>query len=232
MNTTVFKRALTMSLPVMGGYLVLGFAFGLLAVSSGIPWYFTTIMSLVVFAGSAQFVLVGLLAKSAPLMSIMVTILLVNSRHLFYGISFIGFFRTMERYRPYMIFSLTDETYAILSLVRNQNIPEKEKRELSFSIAALDQSYWVIGSTIGALFISFIPFDTSGVEFSMTALFTVILIEQLKSGGHLSIAAAAVVSGTAFLLLFGAQAFLLPSLFFMLFSLLFVFSLGRRRNVV
>ena len=217
-----------MSLPVMGGYLVLGFAFGLLVVSSSIPWYFATIMSVFVFAGSAQFVLVGLLAKSAPLMSILVTIALVNSRHLFYGLSFIDFFRLMGRYRPYMIFSLTDETYAILSLIQQQHIDEQEKKELSFTIAALDQSYWVIGSTLGALFISFIPINTSGVEFSMTALFTVILIEQLKSNGQYKIAGIALIVGSLFLVVCGPNAFLLPALFFILATLLFVYKIQRK----
>jgi 4-azaleucine resistance transporter AzlC len=212
----------------MGGYLVLGFAFGLLVVSSGISWYFATIMSLFVFAGSGQFVLIGLLAQKAPYMSILITIFLINSRHIFYGISFIDFFRSMGNKKYYMIFSLTDETYAMLSLVQQYKYSEEEKREISFTLSYLHQMYWVVGSTLGALFISLVPLVTTGVEFSMTSLFVVILIEQLLNSKEYRVAIISLIVAFSFHFIFIGTSFLLPSLGFMLLVLFYMYYLHQR----
>ena len=228
MTSALFKKSFLLSLPVMGGYLVLGFAFGLLVVSSGISWYFATIMSLFVFAGSGQFVLVGLLAQKAPYMSILITIFLINSRHIFYGISFIDFFISMGNKRYYMIFSLTDETYAMLSLVQQYKYSEEEKREISFTLSYLHQMYWVVGSTLGALFISLVPFVTTGVEFSMTSLFVVILIEQLLNSKEYRVAIISLIVAFSFHFIFIGTSFLLPSLGFMLLVLFYMYYLHQR----
>ena len=212
----------------MGGYLVLGFAFGLLVVSSGISWYFATIMSLFVFAGSGQFVLIGLLAQKAPYMSILITIFLINSRHIFYGISFIDFFRSMGNKKYYMIFSLTDETYAMLSLVQQYKYSEEEKREISFTLSYLHQMYWVVGSTLGALFISLVPLVTTGVEFSMTSLFVIILIEQLLNSKEYRVAIISLIVAFSFHFIFIGTSFLLPSLGFMLLVLFYMYYLHQR----
>ncbi len=230
MNRSDIKKAFILSLPVLGGYLVLGFAFGLLVVSSGISWYFATLMSIFVFAGSGQFVLIGLLAQKAPYMSILITIFLVNSRHIFYGISFIDFFRSMGKRGYYMIFSLTDETYAILSLIGNRPYSDEQKREISFILSFLHQIYWVTGSTLGALFISFVPVVTTGVEFSMTSLFIVILIEQLLNSKEYRIAIIAFVVAFSFHYIFIGTSFLLPSLFFMLGVLLYFYYVEKKRS--
>ncbi len=228
MNSSLFKKAFILSLPVMGGYLVLGFAFGLLVVSSGISWYFATIMSLFVFAGSGQFVLIGLLAQKAPYMSILITIFLVNSRHIFYGISFIDFFRSMGKRKYYMIFSLTDETYAMLSLVEQYHYSIEEKKDISFTLASLHQLYWVAGSTLGALFISVVPIVTTGVEFSMTSLFVVILIEQLLNSKEYRVAIISLIVAFFFHFMFIGTSFLLPSLGFMLLVLFYMYHLHKR----
>ncbi|NCB02807.1 MAG: branched-chain amino acid ABC transporter permease [Spirochaetia bacterium] len=229
-NTFYLKKAFLLSLPVMGGYLVLGFAFGLLVVSSGIAWYFATIMSLFVFAGSGQFVLIGLLAQKAPYMSILITIFLVNSRHIFYGLSFIDFFRSMGKRGYYMIFSLTDETYAMLSLIGQKPYSEEEKREISFSLSLLHQIYWVTGSTLGALFISFVPIITTGVEFSMTSLFVVILVEQLVNSKEYRVAIISLLVAFTFHFIFVGTSFLLPSLFFMLLVIFYFYVVQERRS--
>ena len=230
MNRSDIKKAFILSLPVLGGYLVLGFAFGLLVVSSGISWYFATLMSICVFAGSGQFVLIGLLAQKAPYMSIFITIFLVNSRHIFYGLSFIDFFRSMGKRGYYMIFSLTDETYAILSLIGNRPYSDEQKREISFTLSFLHQIYWITGSTLGALFISFVPVVTTGVEFSMTSLFIVILIEQLLNSKEYRIAIIAFIVAFFFHNIFIGTSFLLPSLFFMLGVLLYFYYVEKRRS--
>ncbi len=232
MDSSLLKKSFILSLPVMGGYLVLGFAFGLLVVSSGISWYFATIMSIFVFAGSGQFVLIGLLAQKAPYMSIVVTIFLINSRHIFYGISFIDFFRSMGRRKYYMIFSLTDETYAMLSLVQQYHYSEEEKREISFTIALLHQLYWIVGSTLGALFISVVPLVTTGVEFSMTSLFVVILLEQLINSKEYRVAIISLLVALSFHFLFVGTSFLLPSLAFMLLVLFFIYLQQRKGHVI
>jgi 4-azaleucine resistance transporter AzlC len=207
----IFKQAFLRTIPVMMGYLVLGIAFGLLLQKAGYHWLWALGTSLFVFAGSMQFVLVGLLVEQAPLATVAVTTLLVNSRHLFYGLSFIERFKAMGTRGLYMIFSLTDETYALLCSVGEVGTAN-EREHLMFRIALLDQSYWVAGSVIGAVLGSFITFDTTGIDFAMTALFTVIVVEQwLSSPRHASAligAACAVIS----LLLLGPGGFLLPSL--------------------
>lgn len=228
MNSSLFKKALILSLPVMGGYLVLGFAFGLLVVTSGISWYFATIMSIFVFAGSGQFVLIGLLAQKAPYMSIIITIFLINSRHIFYGISFIDFFRSMGKKKYYMIFSLTDETYAMLSLVQQYHYSDEEKKSISFTLAYLHQLYWVVGSTLGALFISVVPLVTTGVEFAMTSLFVVILIEQLLNSKEYRVAIISLLVAFSFHFVFVGTSFLLPSLAFMLLVLFFMYLQQRK----
>ena len=207
----IVKQAFLRTVPVMMGYLVLGLAFGLLLQQAGYHWLWALGISLVVFAGSMQFVLVGLLSQQASLMTVAVTTLLVNSRHLFYGLSFIDRFRSMGKRYFYMMFSLTDETYAMLCATAD--IGRKEDRDaLSFWIAALDQSYWETGSVLGALLGSFSSFDITGIEFAMTALFTVIFVEQwIESPSHVP----ALIGSTCAiicLVAFGPDRFLLPAL--------------------
>ncbi len=227
MSKGSFREAVYTSLPVMGGYTVLGFAFGLLVIDAGLPWYVSTLMSVIVFAGSAQFVLVGLLAATAPLSSIALTMLLVNSRHMFYGISFVEFFSSMGLKRFYMIFSLTDETYALLSLIRGEEKSREEKQSLAWMISALNQCYWVSGATAGALVGAFVPVVTDGVEFSMTALFTVILVEQLIQQKTFALAALSFVSALFIHLYLPGSAFLFPSMILMLLLLVAQFQLNQ-----
>ena len=225
-----FKEAIYTSLPVLGGYSVLGFAFGLLVVGAGLPWYSAALMSLIIFAGSGQFVLIGLLAASAPLTSIALTTLMVNSRHMFYGLSYIDFFSTMGKKRWYMIFSLTDETYALLSLIREEEKSAEEKQTLAWMVAGLNHSYWVAGSTAGALAGAYLPMVSEGVEFSMTALFTVILIEQLIQQKTYAIALVSFISALLIYLYMQSPAFLFPSMVLMLFLLFAQYQMEKRGN--
>ncbi|MDD2297072.1 MAG: AzlC family ABC transporter permease, partial [Sphaerochaetaceae bacterium] len=184
-SRAIIKQALLRTIPVMMGYLVLGIAFGLLLQKAGYHWVWALGISLFVFAGSMQFVLVGLLVQQAPLTTVAVTTLLVNSRHLFYGLSFIERFKKMGKRGLYMIFALTDETYALLCAAGEVGSTE-DRDNLAWWMALLNQSYWVIGSTLGALLGSYITFNITGIEFAMTALFTVIVVEQwLNSKNHL-----------------------------------------------
>ncbi len=225
------REAFLTSLPVLGGYSVLGFAFGLLVIEGGFPWYVSTIMSVILFAGSAQFVLIGLLASATPLSSIALTMLLVNSRHMFYGISFVDFFKHMGKKRFYMIYSLTDETYALLSLIRSQKRAEEEKHAIAWMVSAMNHSYWVCGSTVGALTGAFVPMVTDGVEFSMTALFTVILVEQLLQQKSYFLALISFVVAFLMHLSFPASAFLFPSMILMLLLLIAQYYMNREERI-
>ena len=145
-----FRFSLRQTVPVLCGYLFLGIAFGLLLQQAGYSWPWALLISCVVYAGSLQFVLVGMLGGGfASLLSVALTTLSVNSRHLFYGLSFLDTFRRMGRARPYMIFSLTDETYSLLCGVKIPDDLRADKVRLWMS--ALDHGSWIAGSVIGAV---------------------------------------------------------------------------------
>ncbi len=197
------------TIPVLLGYLFLGIAFGVVLQRNGYgaPW--ALLASTVVYAGSGQFVMADLLAAGAGLLTVAVTTLLVNSRHIFYGLTFVERFRGMPG-RWYMIFSLTDETYSLLCALR---VPDGiDENRAMLLIALLDQSYWVLGGCIGALLGQALPVDLTGIDFAMTALFTVILVEQVRVAGQRLPALIGGVSALVMLLLLGPEAFLLPSL--------------------
>jgi 4-azaleucine resistance transporter AzlC len=194
-----FLRALKYSFPVFLGYITIGIAFGLFAVDSGYPWWIALLTSLVIFAGAGQFIAVGLFAAGAGLAECMLVELVVNARHMAYGITMLKRFKNVRGfYRWYLIFALTDETFALLS-----SLPEDNNNpRFMFFVSLLDQFYWVAGSLIGALAGSFIPFETGGIGFALTALFAVLMIEQIlkmKKPLVFIISAAAAVLGVAFL---------------------------------
>ena len=201
--------AFTRSIPVMLGYLFLGIAYGIVLQRAGYGPLWALFSSVTIFAGSAQFVTVNLLQAAAGLLTVAVTIFLVNSRHIFYGLTFVEKFRGL-RSRPYLIFALSDETYSLLC-----SMPELDQRSMDrtmFFIAIMDQSYWVIGSVIGGILGEALPFDLTGIDFSMTALFTVIVVDQLTNRGFRLPALIGGVSAAACLAVLGPSNFLLPSL--------------------
>lgn len=206
------KYAFPRSLPVCFGYIFLGIAFGIVLVQAGFGVLWALCISVCVFAGSMQFVMVPMLAAGVSPLTMAVTTFFVNSRHMFYGLSFIESFKKLKA-RLYMIFALTDETYSVLCLCKNED-PEEKNREAWPLIALLDQSYWVTGSVIGAVLGKALPIDFTGIDFSMTALFAVILVNQISSDrkNALPAAIAGLVSAFVCLLIFGGDSFLLPSL--------------------
>lgn len=208
----LLKMAFLKSLPVMCGYVFLGIAFGIMAEEAGLAFGWVLLMSLIVFAGSMQFVMVPMLVGAVSPVTMALTALFVNGRHIFYGVSFVESFKKLK-HRWYMIFSLTDETYSVLCGCKNEDQEEK-KRDGWFWIALMDHSYWVFGSVVGALLGAALPFDFTGIDFCMTALFIVILIEQVLGNKKISGPAALIglVVGTASLLVFGVSNFLLPAL--------------------
>lgn len=178
MNSLCLRQAFKVTVPVLFGYLAIGIPFGLMLVKAGYPWWLAPVMSILMYAGAGQYMAVGLFSAGAGLSTIMVTMLLVNIRHIVYGLSLIKAFKDTGKWKPYLVFALTDETYALMT---GCAVP-RNVTSASFygAIAVLDQSYWIIGSVIGALAGTLIPFSFDGVDFALTALFTVLLVDQLK----------------------------------------------------
>lgn len=230
------KYAFPKTLPVMCGYIFLGIAWGIVLAEAGYNFIWAFFISCFVYAGSMQFTMVPLMVSAVSPVTMAVTTLFVNSRHLFYGLSFVESFKKIKQ-MPYMIFGLTDETYSVLCGCKNED-PDEKNSEAWFWITILDQSYWVIGSVLGALLGEFLPFDFTGIDFAMTALFVVILIEQMLSNPKKNVAVAVfgMLSAVICLFVFGAEKFLLPSLLITV-TFVFVFSLfykekGGSKNAV
>jgi len=178
----------------------------------GLGWALA--MSAFIYAGSMQYVAIDLLTGGASLLTTAVTTLLVNARHLFYGISMLERYRAAGRYAPYLIFSLTDETYSLVAAREDLTGAE------CFRISLLDQLYWVLGTALGSLAGAYLDFNTTGIDFSLTALFLTVFTEQwLETKDH---APALIGLGVSIVcrLLFGADSFLLPTMGGMLCCLL------------
>lgn len=173
-----FKQAFIVSIPVMMGYGVLGFAFGLLVVSINYPWYLALIMSIFIYAGALQFLAIGFFSTKLGFIDIFIASIFVNIRQSFYGLSVLKKFKKTGKLKPYLIFGLTDETYALLTTVKENE--QLKSKYYYFYLTLLNQSYWIIGTLLGAVFGSLIKFNTQGLDFSLTALFIVLAIEQYK----------------------------------------------------
>ncbi len=178
MNTHCLKVALRTTIPVFLGYISCGIAFGLVTVNAGYPWWLAPAMGILIFAGAGQFVAVPLFAAGTPVLAILATELLLNIRHIVYGLPLINQFNECKGSKPYLIYALTDETFSILTTT--QVPPDIPAQDYYFAVSILDQSYWVGGSLIGALAGAMIPFDMTGVDFALTALFAVLCIDQLQ----------------------------------------------------
>ena len=177
MDRNVLSAAFHVTIPVLMGYLAIGMAFGLMMDSAEYNVFWALLMSLIIYAGAGQYMGVTLLAAGAsPLQTALMTLLL-NFRHMFYGLSMLEKFRGMGLRKLYMIFSLTDETYALASAKAPEGVREKD---YYLAIALMDHSYWVLGTVLGSLLGSALSFDTTGVDFAMTALFIVIAVGQWK----------------------------------------------------
>ena len=217
MNKNNFKAAFPYTIPVLMGYIFLGIAFGVLMVSKGFHPGWALLMSVIIYAGSMQFVAINLLSGPfAPFTAALVT-LMVNARHIFYGLSMLDRFKICGKWKPYMIFSLSDETYSILCSVES---PEGvDKKWFMFFVAILDQLYWITGTAIGALAGSLIKFDSTGIDFAMTALFIVIFVEQWESTKNHIPAILGVALTVICLLVFGQDWFILTAMIGILISL-------------
>ncbi|MBQ9766339.1 MAG: AzlC family ABC transporter permease [Lachnospiraceae bacterium] len=214
----MLKKALTDTLPVMTGYLVLGFGFGIIMKTDGFGVLLTLAMSLFIYAGSVQYVAVGMLAGGAPLLVVGITTLVMNARHLFYGISMIDKYKNMGKCKPYLIFALTDETY---SLVCNDDatIQKKDRKGYYLWVSLFNHMYWITGSLLGAVIGSVVKFNSEGIDFALTALFLTVFLEQwLSTKKHIP---AIIGTGASLLclLIFGRDNFLIPTMLVIAVSL-------------
>ena len=173
---SMIRSAIKVSLPIMFGFVPLGVAFGLLFQNLGYPWYFASLMGIIVYAGAAQFMAIGFLSAGLGVIEIAMSTFFLNSRHMFYGLSFLESFGNWNIRKLYLIFGMTDETYALLTTIKVPDSYLKERYYLYITL--FSQIYWVLGCTIGALLADILTFNTDGMEFAATALFVVLLIEQ------------------------------------------------------
>jgi len=221
----IIKESFILTIPVMLGYISVGMAFGLLFQSTGLNMGWGFLMSLLIYAGSMQFISIELFQESMGFLQIAIITFFVNMRHMFYGFSFIDKFNQMKGKKAYMIFSLTDETYSLLCALKAENT--KESHLLFFLIAAFNQFYWLIGTAIGILAGTLITFDTTGIEFAMTALFLVIFIEQWKSTKQHQPALIGIGASMIAMMMFGADNMILPTMALILIVLTLM-----RRSIV
>ena len=226
MDRQLIKQAFYKSLPVMAGYVVLGIGFGILLQKAGYGVLWAFAMSLFIYAGSMQYVGVSLLEGGASILTTILTTIMVNARHLFYSISMIDRYKDAGRYKPYLIFALTDETYSLLC--DGHSPAEGDPNQYRFFVSLFNHCYWVTGSVLGSLLGAVLPFSSAGVEFSMTALFIASFTEQwLTSKDHIP-ALTGLLSTLLCLVLFGSGQFLIPSM--LLITLVLTLLRGRKET--
>lgn len=213
-----FRAAFPCTIPVLTGYLFIGMAFGVMIQEKGYSFLWAMLMSLLCYAGSGQYLAVNFFAPGVSLWHVIFMEFMLNIRHIFYGLSLLERFGKMGKKRLYMIFSLTDETYSLFFITRVPQGVQEDK--FLFAIALLDQSYWIIGSGIGALLGSVLPFNTAGIDFAMTALFVVIMVEQWMEAKNRPSVVIGLACGLVCLLIFGAENFILPTMICIMLLLL------------
>lgn len=216
-NFEALRYAFPKTLPVMAGYLVLGAAYGILLNVNGYGIWWALFISTFVYAGSLQYLGITFFTAVVNPWYALVMSLMLNARHLFYGLSMLDRYKDAGKIKPYLIYSLTDETFSVLC---NEEVPRDiQKHQVYFYVSILDHLYWVCGTAIGALAGTVLRFDTAGMDFALTALFTVIFVDQWKSGkGHrasLTGFAAALLG----ILIFGRGIFIIPAMILILMIL-------------
>ena len=198
------------SIPVMVGYFPVGIAYGILMANLGYSFIWSAFSSLIVYAGSLQMLMVSFLMNNVPIITIVITSLLLNSRHIFYGISFVDKFKKYGFWKVFLIYGMSDENYSLLCSYKEQD-GVNEKWVHIFS-AGLIWFYWVLFSGLGGLIGGLITFNTAGIDFALTALFVVILIEQIKGAASKLPVIIGILSSVLWIAVVGPDQFLLPSL--------------------
>lgn len=207
----VFKPALTATLPVMAGYLILGFGFGIIIKANGYSTVLAAAMSIFIYAGSMQYVAIGLMTGGASLITTALTTLMVNIRHLFYGVSMLEKYQNTGKAKPYLIFALTDETYSLVCGELPGLAPE-DRTNYELLVSLLNHLYWIVGSIAGAVAGSLIRFNSQGIDFALTALFLTVFTDQWLTAKKHGPALIGLGASVASLLIFGKDNFLIPAM--------------------
>lgn len=214
------KAAFPATIPILAGFLFLGMTYGIIMSTSGFPVWLTVFISITVFAGSMQFVGVNLLLGTFNPAEALFMTLMINARHLFYGIAMLDKYKGMGLKKLYLIFGMCDESFSINCTAK---IPENVDKGLYMTfVTLLNQIYWVTGSALGGFFGEFIKFNTEGIDFCMTAMFVVILLEQLLKKESRYSAIIGVILALLSLNIFGADGFIIPSMIAILAVLTFL----------
>lgn len=222
--TAAFKCAFPSTLPVLTGFLCLGAAYGILMYTKGYGALWAILMSVLAFCGSMQFIAIALLTVVFDPVQAFLLSLMVNARHLFYGISMLGKYSNTGKLKPFLIFAMCDETFSICSSVSPP--AGVEKRYFYFAISLLDYLYWIVGTAIGSVCGSFVSFDTAGMDFALTALFVVLFLEQWRNTYSRRAALIGVAASLISLVIFGAGNMVLPAMGIILLAIM----LGRYRK--
>lgn len=214
-----FKAAFPYTVPIFAGFIFLGFAYGIYMNKMGFSFVYPMLMAMIIFAGSMEFVAANLLLQSFNPLNALILTLVINARHLFYGISMLKEYSNVGKKRIFLIFGMCDESFSInFSIKAPEGI---DKGWFMFFVTLLNYSYWVIGSALGGIFGSYITFNTRGIEFVMTALFVVIFLEQWNSQKEHSSALIGLGVSTLCLVIFGVKNFIIPSMLLILILLSF-----------
>lgn len=216
-NRQIIKKAFAATLPVLAGYAVLGIGFGIVLRTKGYGAIWSAAMSVFIYAGSMQYLAIDMLAGGASVVTAALTALMVNARHLFYGISMVNRYKGTGKAKPYLIYSLTDETYSILC--SEPNPKSAEERKYFIAVSALNQIYWVSGSVLGSLLGSVLSFNTEGIDFALTALFVTVFTEQWLGGREHDSALVGLGGSLLCLAVFGSDGFLIPAMLLITFVL-------------
>ena len=203
------KLAFKKSLPIMCSYVFVAMAYGMMMQEAGFGWYAALFVSMTVYTGAFQFVLITFLSSGASLLTAACTALLMNSRQVFYGLSFVSKFPARGWKKWYMIHTMTDETYAVNCSLE---LPEKEAEEVMLYVALFSRIYWMCGSVLGGIAGQLIPFELKGIDFCMTALFVILFIDQWEKSKRHGPALIGLGMGLLCLIVFGQSSFMLPAL--------------------
>lgn len=219
MKNKTLKEAFKDSMAILPGYIVLGIGFGMVLKNNGYGFIYAFLMSTFIYAGSMQYVTISLLSSGASLITSALMCFVVNIRHLFYGIAVLDKYQKIKRHKLYDIFALTDETFSIvISKELKEDINEED---YYFYLSLFNQMYWLLGSLMGSLIGNVFPFDTTGIEFSMTALFICVVINQIKDKQYSSQLIGFIVSLLC-LFIFSKDSFIIPSIVLIIIGLILV----------
>ncbi|MDD7730399.1 MAG: AzlC family ABC transporter permease [Clostridia bacterium] len=217
-----YKRALQAAfphtIPVLTGFAVLGMAYGVLMATNGYGVLWSALMSAIGFGGSVQYAMVPLLTTVFDPAQAFLLSLMINARHLFYGLSMLDKYKGLGKVRAFLIYVLCDETFSIVSSVEPPK--EADRKLFYFFVSLLDYLYWITAAIVGAVLGGMITFDTTGLDFVLTALFVVLFMEQMKNHENYRYGVIGILASVAAVMLFGADNMVIPSMIMILVILL------------